>query len=106
MRPDCLDERVRVGQIFAGRAIAFDQVIRRRQPEAIDTEIEPKVKDRQHLADDRGVVEIEVRLMKKNAVPVVGLRVDSERSNWTWDPVAYKPRKSPTPSALPSEKDG
>ena len=74
MRPDQFDDGVRLGKVFAGRAIALDQVRHRVDPEAIDAQIEPEIQDRQHLADDRRVVVVEIRLMLEKPVPVVGVR--------------------------------
>ena len=74
VRPDHLDDGVGLGKIFARRALTLDQVRHRVDPEAIDPEIEPEIQDRQHLADDRRVVVVEIRLMLEKAVPVVGVR--------------------------------
>ena len=59
------------GQVLVDRAFALDQVRNRVEPERIDTEVEPEPHDvedrRQHL----GVVEVQVGLVGKEAVPVV-----------------------------------
>ena len=74
VRADRLDDGVRLGQVLAARAIALDQVRHGVEAEAIDAQIEPEVQHRQHLADDRRVVVVEIRLMMKKPVPVVRLR--------------------------------
>jgi hypothetical protein len=72
--PDLLEDVVRLGQVLADRALALDQVRHRIEPQPVDAAIEPEP----HHADDRvehpRVVEVQVRLVMEEPVPVVGLR--------------------------------
>ena len=71
--PDCLDDGVCLEEVLAGRAVALDQVRHRIETKPVDTQIQPEVEHRQHLAHHRRIVVIQVRLMVKEPVPVVRL---------------------------------
>ena len=72
-RADALDERVRLGQVFAGGAIAFDKVRNRVHAQRVHAHIEPEAHRLQHFFHDQGIVEVEVGLVREKTVPVVGL---------------------------------
>ncbi len=68
---DPLEELVGLGQVLAVGALAGEQVRHRVQPEAVDAEVEPEPQPGDHLGLDPGVVVVEVRLVREEAVPVV-----------------------------------
>jgi hypothetical protein len=72
--PDRLEHVVRFGQVLVDRPFAFDQVGNGVQTQRIDAHIEPEA----HRVDDRPedlrILEIQVRLMREEPVPVVLLR--------------------------------
>ena len=56
------------------RAFALDQVGHRVEPQAVDAAIEPEPHGLEHRLEHARVVEVEIRLVVEEAVPVVGLR--------------------------------
>src|SRR5436190_23556883 len=71
LRPDQLQQAVRLVQILAVSAVALDQLRHRIQPEPVAAEIEPELQDVLDLVDDARVVEIEIGLAGKKAMPVI-----------------------------------
>ena len=69
---DPLQHGVRLGQVLVVGAFALDQIGNGIEPEPVDPEIEPEAHDAQHRLDHLGIVEIEVGLVRIEAVPVVG----------------------------------
>ena len=58
-----LEEGVGLGEVLAGRPLAFEEIRNRVHPEAVHPEVEPEVHDVQHrLLDGRAVI-VEVRLV-------------------------------------------
>ena len=68
---DPLDERVRLGQVLARRAVALVQVGHGVEPEPVEPEVEPEAHEVDHGVGDFGVVVVEIGLMVVEAVPVV-----------------------------------
>ncbi len=68
-----LQELVRLRQVLAVGPLALVEVGHRVQPEGVDAEAEPEVERPEHGLLDRRVGEVEVRLVRVEAVPVVGL---------------------------------
>ena len=65
---------MRLGQVLADRAFALDQVGHGVEAQAVDAAIEPEAHHADHRFEHRRVVEVQVRLMVEEAMPVVGLR--------------------------------
>ena len=80
---DQLQDVVRLAQILVARALALDQVRHRVEPEAVNAEVEPPA----HHVDDRlhdlRIVEVQVRLMREEAVPEVRAGHRIPRPVWT-----------------------
>ena len=68
-----LDDAVRLGQILAGGAIALNQVWNRVHAQRVDAHVEPEAHRLQHFFDHQRIVEVQVGLVRKETVPVVGL---------------------------------
>ena len=62
-----------LGQVFAGRAFALDQVRDRIQAEAVHSHLQPELHHLPHFFADGGVVVIEIGLVAEETVPVVCL---------------------------------
>ena len=60
-------------EILAARAVALDQVGNGIQAKRVHPLVEPEAHGVDHLADHLGIVEVEVRLVREEAVPEVGL---------------------------------
>ena len=73
--PDLLDDGVGFRKIFVVGAFAFAQIRDRVQAKAVDAEIKPSPHDLDHGEKHARIVKIEIRLMREETVPVVGLRV-------------------------------
>ena len=67
-------ERVRLGQMLAGGALPLEQIGDRIEPKAIHALIQPEIDDPKHGPPHQRVVEIEIRLMCIEAMPVIGFR--------------------------------
>ena len=59
-------------QVLVVGAVAFDQVGNRVQAQAVDTHVEPEAHHPEHRAQHLRVVEVEVRLVRVEAMPEVG----------------------------------
>jgi hypothetical protein len=70
-----LDHLVGLGKVFVRGALALDEVRDRIQAETVDAGVEPALHHLYHGADDARVVEVQVRLVREEAVPVVGMRL-------------------------------
>ena len=64
---------MRLRQVLAVRALALVQVGDRVEADAVDAHVEPVVERAEHRPVDVGVVEVEVGLVRVEAVPVVAL---------------------------------
>ena len=71
--PQLLDDPMRLGEVLAVGAVALDQVGNGVQTKRIHAHVEPEAHDVDDLAHDVGVVEIEIGLVREEAVPEVGL---------------------------------
>ena len=71
---DALDHRVGLGQVLVAGALALAQIRDGIEPEAVDAEIEPVAHHLDDGGEHVGVVEIEIRLVREEPVPVIGLR--------------------------------
>ncbi len=67
---DLFQELVRLGQVVAARPLPLEQMRHGVETEAVDSDVEPEPHDLQHRGSDVRIVEIEVRLMVKEPVPV------------------------------------
>jgi len=71
--PEGLQDRVRLAQILVVRSLALDEVGHGVEAHAVDAHVEPEV----HHVDDRAkhgrIVEVQVGLVRIEAVPIVGL---------------------------------
>ncbi len=72
LRAHALEVVVRLGQVLAVGAVALVEVRHGVEPEAVHAEVEPEVQDLEHRRLDLGVVVVEVRLVREEAMPVVG----------------------------------
>ena len=68
-----LEDIVRLLEVLADRAFALDQVRHSVQPQAVDATIEPEAHHLDDRFQHRRVVEVQVRLVVKEPVPVVRL---------------------------------
>jgi hypothetical protein len=75
LRTHPFDDCVRLRQVLVVGAFAFDQIRNGIEPKPVHTHVEPSPHHLHHCEDDTRVVVVEVRLMRKEAVPVVGLRL-------------------------------
>ena len=71
-RADGLDRAMGLRQILAGCSVAFDQVRNSIHAQRIDSHVEPEAHGLEHLFDHCGIIEVEVRLMRKKTMPVIG----------------------------------
>ena len=62
-------------QVLVDRAFALDQIRHRVEAQAIDTQIEPEVHDVGDSAKHPWAIEIEIRLVRIETMPVIGLRL-------------------------------
>ena len=74
VRADLLQHEMRFRQVLVVRSLALAEIRNGIQPEAVDAHVRPRLQDLQHRAHDMRIVEVEVRLMAEEAVPVVLLR--------------------------------
>jgi hypothetical protein len=69
-----LEHLVGLGQVLARGPLALDEIRDRVHAEAVHPHLEPEAHDLPGLLAHRGVVEVQVRLVAEEAVPVVRLR--------------------------------
>ena len=62
------------GQVFVVRPIALDEVGHGIESKAVDAHLEPEPHDRQNFLENTRIVEIQVRLMRIKAVPIISVR--------------------------------
>ena len=60
-----------LGQVLVVGALALDQVGHRVEPQPVDAEVEPETHDLEHFLQHGRVVEVQVRLVRVEAVPVI-----------------------------------
>ena len=64
---------MRLGQVLVVGALALDQVGHGIEPQPVDADVEPEAHDAQHFRQHARVVEVQVRLVRVEAVPEIGL---------------------------------
>ncbi len=72
-RADFLDDDVGLGQVLATGAIAFAKIRNRVHAKRIHAHVEPEAHGLEDFLDHHRVVEIEIRLMGEEAMPVVSV---------------------------------
>ena len=72
--PDAPDHFVGLAEVLAVGALALHQVGNRVQTHAVGAEIKPETHGLHYLVQHGGIIEIQVRLVREEAMPVVGLR--------------------------------
>ena len=73
-RAQLLDHLMGLGEVLVGRPLAHAEVGDRVEAQPVDPERQPEVHQPDHGLHDLGVVVVEVWLVGKEAVPIVGLR--------------------------------
>src|SRR2546428_12973535 len=71
-RTERLQERVRLGEVLARCAFAFVQIRDRIEAESVDAEVHPELEDFEERVVDRGIVEVQIRLMRIEAMQEIG----------------------------------
>ena len=66
---------VRLGQVLVVGALTLHKVGHRVQPQPVDAHVQPEPHHRQHFVQHRGVVEIEVGLVRVEAMPEIRARL-------------------------------
>ncbi len=70
---DLLDLDVGFGDVFAAGAVALDEVGDGVQAQGVDAHVQPEAHGLEDFIHDAGVVEVEVGLVREEAMPVEGL---------------------------------
>ena len=70
---DGLEDLVRLVEVLADRAVTLDQVRHGVEAHPVHATVEPEAHDLDHGRDDLGIVEVQIRLVMKEPVPVVRL---------------------------------
>ena len=70
-RADLLEHHMGLGQVFVVGAVTLDQVRNRIQAQAVDAQVEPVAHDAEYRLHHLRVVEVQVRLVRIEAVPEV-----------------------------------
>ena len=73
------NHRVRFREILARGAVTLDQVGHGIQPQPVHAHAEPVIDDAQDLAEHSGIVVVEIRLVREEPVPVIGVRLGVPR---------------------------
>ena len=71
--PQLLEEGVGLGEVFVVGALAFAQIRYGVQAQPVDAGVEPELYCLEDGVDDARVVEVQVRLVREETVPIVGL---------------------------------
>ena len=75
---DALQDLVRLGQILVVGAVALDQVRHRVEPQPVDADVEPEPHHAEHRFEHPRIIEVQIRLMRVEAMPEIGLRNGSQ----------------------------
>src|SRR5690606_34755766 len=67
-----LDDGVGLGQVLVVGAVALAQIGDGVEPEAVDAGIQPALHHLHHSADNARIVEIQIGLVREEAMPVIG----------------------------------
>ena len=70
---DLLQNRMRLGQVFVIGPFALAKIRHRVEPQAVDAEVEPITHDFGDFLDHLRIFEIEIGLVRIEAVPVIGI---------------------------------
>jgi hypothetical protein len=70
---DGLDDGMRLRQVFAGGAVALQQIGNGVHAQRVHAHIQPEAHGLQDFVDYQGAVKVEIRLVRKKAVPVKSL---------------------------------
>src|SRR5678816_3145591 len=65
---------MRLRKVLVAGALALAEIGDRVQPESVDAEVEPTPHDLHQGHQHARIVEIQIRLVREEAVPVIGLR--------------------------------
>ncbi len=63
---------MRFRQVFVVGAFALDQIGHGVEPQAVDAELQPEAHHAQHRLENMRIVEIQIRLVRVKAMPVIG----------------------------------
>ncbi len=74
LRSHALDDGVRLRQVLVVGAFAFAEIRNGVEPKPVHPHVEPSPHDLHHCEQDARVVVVEIRLMREEAVPIVGTR--------------------------------
>ena len=74
LAPDRLDQRVGLRQVLAIRPVALDEVGDRVESKAVHAHVQPEMHDLHDFLDDARIIVVQVRLVREESMPVVGLR--------------------------------
>jgi hypothetical protein len=72
---DLLQDVVRLREILVVRPLALDQVGDRVEPQPVDSHLQPEAHGAEHLLEHARIVEVEVRLVRIEAMPEEGVRL-------------------------------
>ncbi len=73
VRANGLEIVVRLRQVLAGRPFALEQIRNCVQAECVDTDVHPEIESLEKRLMDGRILEIEIGLMREEAMPVIGL---------------------------------
>ena len=76
------DDGVSLRQVLAACALALHQIRNGVQTQRIHSHIKPETHGCEHFLKHQGIVEVQIGLMKKEAMPVVMPSPPGPRSNW------------------------
>ena len=82
VRAQPLEDGVGFRQVFATGALAFVEIGHGVQPQPVHAQVEPEIHHLDHFVMHLRVVPVEVRLVREEAVPVIGARPRRPRSSW------------------------
>ena len=74
LRPEPLQDLVGLGQVLVVGPVALDEIGHGIQAQAVDPHVEPEPQDAQDVRQHARIVVVEVRLVRIEAVPEIGLR--------------------------------
>ena len=74
LRPNSLENLMRLWEILAGRPLPLDQVGNGVEPEAVDSHVEPEAHDAEHFLEHPWIVEVQIRLVGVKPMPEIGVR--------------------------------
>ena len=69
---EALEDLMRLGQVLVVGAFALDQIRHGIEPQAVDPELQPEAHHAQHRFENVRIVEIQIGLVRVEAMPVIG----------------------------------